>query len=148
MAFISFAFTQEEFLSGKKTVTRRHWEHSYTENGKALSQRTIINKDALMNVKEIIKNYLKDNCYDGLFNEDDCGCSIIDLAPCDEIGLSCEPGYVAECDCNRGCAFHITNNKLDKKINCIRYHSALFGMGYNGCPYCHLELKKDLSDLE
>lgn len=29
MAFISFALTEKEFLSGKKTVTRRNWKSSH-----------------------------------------------------------------------------------------------------------------------
>jgi hypothetical protein len=36
-------------------------------------------------VLEMVKNYLKEHGYDGLCN-DDCGCDVNDLAPCDDIG--------------------------------------------------------------
>jgi hypothetical protein len=45
-----------------------------------------------MNVKEIVKKYLDDNGFDGLYNED-CGCLKDDLAPCGEILYDCEAGY-------------------------------------------------------
>jgi hypothetical protein len=32
MAFISFALTKNEFLSGEKTVTRRDWKPGHTKN--------------------------------------------------------------------------------------------------------------------
>ena len=38
-----------------------------------------------MNLKEIVKEYLEKNEYDGLFNGDvECACSLDDLMPCDE----------------------------------------------------------------
>ena len=46
-----------------------------------------------MTVKEIVVKYLKDNGYDGLYDEMDCGCLIDDFAPCDSIGAECMPGY-------------------------------------------------------
>ena len=54
-----------------------------------------------MNVKEIVKQWLKDNGYDGLFldnncpdGDENCGCSIDDFAPCGEGPLpECEPAY-------------------------------------------------------
>ena len=45
-----------------------------------------------MTVIEIVKQYLKENGYDGLCNED-CGCVIDDLAPCEEMSEQCEAGY-------------------------------------------------------
>ena len=45
-------------------------------------------------VIEIISDYLKNNGYDGLYNEhDECGCGINDLAPCCDNPLECEPAY-------------------------------------------------------
>jgi len=45
-----------------------------------------------MTCKEIIKKWLDDNSYDGLFH-DDCGCSKDDLFPCGSCFDQCEPGY-------------------------------------------------------
>jgi hypothetical protein len=43
----------------------------------------------MINVKEIIKNYLKEHGYDGLWSDqgDYCGCQVDDLCPCDEPNL-------------------------------------------------------------
>jgi hypothetical protein len=73
-----------------------------------------------MNVYEIVKQYLKDNGFDGLCTED-CGCLIDDLMPCDsECALDCEPGYRMEKEeaARRGymfdydeCKFIVTSEK-------------------------------------
>lgn len=50
-----------------------------------------------MTVLEIVREYLKENGYDGLCNPElECGCGLDDLAPCGEMGMDCEPAYVAE----------------------------------------------------
>ena len=69
-----------------------------------------------MNVHEILKTWLKDNGYDGLFNSvGQCGCKIDDLAPCCESCTECEPGYEVPCDgtCDdpRVCKWHIQKEK-------------------------------------
>jgi hypothetical protein len=46
-----------------------------------------------MNCKEIVKKYLKDNGYDGLYVPGECGCEIDDLQPCSEDMSECKPGY-------------------------------------------------------
>lgn len=47
-------------------------------------------------VRKIVEKYLKDNGFDGLF-EDECGCQLSDLAPCScESIMRCEPGYKHE----------------------------------------------------
>ncbi len=43
-------------------------------------------------IKDIIKTWLKDNGYDGLY-DDECGCEIDDLFPCGEPNEHCEAGY-------------------------------------------------------
>ena len=49
-----------------------------------------------MNGKEIIKEYLIKNGFDGLY-ADDCGCFIDDLMPCSsEYCLECEPGHTCD----------------------------------------------------
>jgi hypothetical protein len=49
-----------------------------------------------MNVRVIVKKFLEENGYDGLCNDDLCGCKLDDLFPCDCCGLDCEPGYEVE----------------------------------------------------
>ena len=46
-------------------------------------------------VLDIVAAYLVDNGYDGLCNDwyDGCGCECVDLAPCSDIQLDCQPGY-------------------------------------------------------
>ena len=46
-------------------------------------------------VIDIIKQYLVDNDYDGLYNDEiDCACEVSDLAPCCEISKGeCTSGY-------------------------------------------------------
>ena len=49
-------------------------------------------------VKEIVACWLKDNGYDGLYNNDgDCACTIDDLAPCGELSQDCYAGYKIDC---------------------------------------------------
>ena len=48
-----------------------------------------------MNVKEIIKAWLKEHKYEGLFNSDiECGCKLDDFMPCGEMSHDCETGYI------------------------------------------------------
>jgi len=44
-------------------------------------------------VEGIVKQWLRDNGYDGLYN-DDCGCTLDDFAPCGEICGDCVAGYI------------------------------------------------------
>lgn len=45
-------------------------------------------------VIEMVKRYLIDNGFDGLYNEDlGCGCELADLEPCGEIRSDCTAGY-------------------------------------------------------
>jgi len=54
-----------------------------------------------MNVREIIKNFLEENGYDGLYCYY-CACKIDDLMPCEEEGIpDCKPGYVQKCPCEK-----------------------------------------------
>ena len=52
-------------------------------------------------VKEIVKKYLEENGYGGLWNggelEEPCGCFLDDLIPCGEPCDECQPGYEREC---------------------------------------------------
>jgi len=46
-----------------------------------------------MNVEEIVKYYLKSRGFDGLHNDQECGCDISELFCCGDSGLGCNPGY-------------------------------------------------------
>ena len=46
-----------------------------------------------MKVKDILIKWLKDNGYDGLYCDGECGCLISNFCPCgSECVLDCEPG--------------------------------------------------------
>ena len=67
-----------------------------------------------MKTGEIIKTYLRENGYDGLYSDNDCACELDDLAPCGEFQTDCEVGYLTPCDgtCTPGnCDFHISATK-------------------------------------
>jgi len=68
-----------------------------------------------MNIKDMLKKYLKDNLYDGLYGEA-CGCKIDDLMPCGEAFDDCEAGYFCKCDpetcpADGDCEWHIGPSK-------------------------------------
>ena len=47
-----------------------------------------------IDVKEIVRLYLVANNYDGLCDEDGCGCHLSDLYPCSGEGMDrCVPGH-------------------------------------------------------
>lgn len=50
-----------------------------------------------MTVLEIVRAYLEQNGYDGLYASCECACKKDDLAPCGQIGEECEAGYIQPC---------------------------------------------------
>lgn len=61
-----------------------------------------------MDVLGIVRKYLEDNNYAGLYSAGECACTLDDLVPCDEILRDCCPGdKVAGCTCGEGCEFHL-----------------------------------------
>lgn len=67
-------------------------------------------------VKEIIISYMKENNFTSLCNpEIPCGCTIEDLAPCDNINLTdCLLGYTKKCEPSN-CEAEECENKTDSK---------------------------------
>ena len=69
----------------------------------------------MITVKEIIKEYLIKNNYDGLFYPGECACKIDDLCPCcAEICMNCQPGYFQnkeDVDYPEDCDFYIGPEK-------------------------------------
>ena len=64
-----------------------------------------------MDCKQIIKKYLKENGYDGLVDcENECGCELGNLMPCDGVIMDCEPGYKGP-DLSGDCDFLIYRTK-------------------------------------
>lgn len=93
------------------------------------------------NLKSIIRGYLKINEFDGLVSEDnDCGCPLCDLAPCDSNIKDCKPGYAVPCDCGDDCLFHIAEEKPNQKYECDHVHKKIYKRGFNECPFCKLDL--------
>ncbi|KKN02823.1 hypothetical protein LCGC14_1113910 [marine sediment metagenome] len=70
-----------------------------------------------MTVQEILISWLIEHNFDGLWNED-CGCQMSDLMPCENMFSDCQPGYKIDCpggeDCAAGgdCDFHIHATKI------------------------------------
>lgn len=59
-----------------------------------------------MTVKEIVKKYLEENGFDGLYASGNCACEVDDLMPCGDDSIHCEPGYKIPCNCGDH-LFHI-----------------------------------------
>ena len=68
-------------------------------------------------VKEMVKKYLEDNGYCGLYDDEkECGCDLNNLMPCHEPVLNdCKAGYKAPCDCGDH-DYHIVENKPQSQI--------------------------------
>jgi len=61
-------------------------------------------------VVEIVRKYLVDNGYDGLFSEGVCACTHEDLAPCGQIEGNCTAGFKTPCNCGEH-DYHIEETK-------------------------------------
>ena len=58
-------------------------------------------------VRDIVKIYLTEHNYDGLYDDDgECACLLDDLMPCDqETALDCIPGHTTPCPGGENCQF-------------------------------------------
>jgi hypothetical protein len=59
-----------------------------------------------MDVKEIVKEYLEKNSFDGLCTED-CGCRNDDLMPCGEGFIQCVPGHLVSAEDAKAQGFYV-----------------------------------------
>lgn len=67
-----------------------------------------------MTIKEIIKDYLDENGYDGLYDQDaECSCKKDDLFPCGDPVIECTAGYKGPCDCEEEHDYHIGPRRND-----------------------------------
>lgn len=62
-------------------------------------------------VKEIIRDYLNENEFDGLYQPGECACEKSDLAPCGDMLLDCMAGYKIPCACGNNCDWDIGPKK-------------------------------------
>lgn len=62
-------------------------------------------------VEAIIERWLKENGFDGLYQQGECSCLAGNLVPCMEDSFGCDPGVKMPCDCGEGCGFHIGPKK-------------------------------------
>jgi hypothetical protein len=70
-------------------------------------------------VEEIVKKFLTDNEFDGLFNVDgECACLTGHLAPCGNISGMCEAGYLKSATNSRGDDWRILRHKSPKVRRC------------------------------
>lgn len=68
-------------------------------------------------VKDVLKEYLIVNGFDGVFHDGDCACKADDLFPCDCSGADCEPGYLRRPNPGEDAEFIIQREKPCPKCN-------------------------------
>lgn len=72
-------------------------------------------KRKIVDVGEIVAEYLEAHGYDGLCDEDnECGCLLEDLAPCGEVRMGCQAGWRVPCDPTDG-DFYITTERQNRQ---------------------------------
>lgn len=101
-----------------------------------------------MDVKSIIKQWLKDNRFDGLLNKNGCGCELSDLMPCNEDCSACTPGYKQLGREDEECEFYICAKKPTQWVNFDSFLEGLVQMCNDlECYRKQLEKKSD-DDIE
>ena len=77
-------------------------------------RQMITEMQSLKTVEDIVRWFLKNMGYDGLYNEfGACACLVNDIAPCGEIQGTCQPGYLDDCHCGEH-DWHITPIKKEE----------------------------------
>lgn len=83
-------------------------------NGTSNSENLKLRK-AVMDLQEITEKYLKENGFDGLYNDGECACKTGHLMPCGNPSPRCRAGYLAPCPENCGeHGWHIAEEKPQK----------------------------------
>jgi len=68
-----------------------------------------------MIVQDIIESWLKENGYDGLYDDRECGCLLEDLIPCGgDWAFECQPGYKNVCGCPDHNSWRVSSNKKEQ----------------------------------
>lgn len=82
-----------------------------------------------IDVESIVSNWLKENGYNGLYNDGECACEVDALFLCDCGIPYCKPGYLYPCDCGDH-DWHIGEYMLCDKCQTYDYPMS--------CPiWCH-----------
>ena len=75
-----------------------------------------------MNIRDIVEEYLKTNGFDGLCENNGCGCWLDNLMPCyqpDE--RNCKPGYsYSKEEFEKLFCINFSNNEGYDKVICVR----------------------------
>lgn len=79
-----------------------------------------------MTVLDIVEQYLKDNGYDGLCDDDECGCVLGDLAPCCSYFSECMPAYNHGPSEDYDHTLHLEPPVTDDQLDLLRHALGLF----------------------
>jgi len=89
-----------------------------------------------MDVRDIVRDWLQANGYDGLYEPGECACETDDLFPCGmpEIQVHCQPGVKypcpgpGECHLDGDCGFHIGPKEQEKLMEALTIDNARTGL--------------------
>lgn len=102
---------------GAKIEQVRHKVHVDTSAGESHCfwvSVVLVYLECVVNCREIVKKYLEDNGYDGIYLDGSCSCDIEELMVCEDPTMDCMAGYKVEgCEdwCGMGCKYHIMEKK-------------------------------------
>lgn len=85
----------------------------FKEGGREMTANPV-EVEEVQELGEIVKDWLKKHGYSGLYN-DDCGCSLAELMPCDEPHPDCIAGYLIPCKPDGEWDFIVGPNKLKEE---------------------------------